>query len=438
MNQKKIIHLKKIKGMKTLALKYFKNGKGEPYELTEGQAEIFMAIIKPSLQWVWTSAPTRYGKSETIALALIYLAVFHHLKIPIVAGSADKAEKIMDYIVQHLGDHKDLYAGLINIQGVSDIDKLKISVSKDTLKWASGGWIYITSIDSRNISKEGEGVVGEGGDIIVLEEAGLIKHKEQFSKVVRMPEQNRGWGKLVMSGNCVEGSVFEDAFHDPLFHKVRISLEQALKEKRFTQQELDEKQTMTTSKDWKRYYMVEFPAPGEFTYFKPSRYEYLPKDLKFYGGLDLALGEAKKGSLVAIVILGRSEKTGQVYEVESIGAPLKPDETMRTIFNFTEKFERFGIEAVAFQQFFLQVIEQKSKEEGRYIPFKGIHQKRKKEERIESMEPFINTGQILFKGDNLLWRHMQDYPESEHLDILDALEIAWRTMGVGNAEIVFI
>src|SRR5690606_35829007 len=102
-----------------------------------------------------------------------------------------------------------------------------VSVSKNGLRWSDGGWIYITSVDSRSISREGEGVVGEGGDVVVLEEAGLIKHREQFSKIVRMPEEDRGWGKLVMSGNCVENSVFEDAFNDEMYHKVRVDLETA-------------------------------------------------------------------------------------------------------------------------------------------------------------------------------------------------------------------
>lgn len=432
-----MISQKKIKAVREIIANYFNDHEGD-YHATDGQCEIFASVIDPRIQWLWLSAPTRYGKSEDLALALIYLAVVFNLKIPIVAGSEDKARKIMDYIVQHLGDHPELYQGLINVQGIEEIDKLKISVSKDTLRWAGGGWIFVTSVDSRNISREGEGVVGEGGDVVVLEEAGLIKHKEQFSKIVRMPERNRGWGKLIMSGNCIEASVFEDAYHDPLFKKVRIGLKQAIKEGRYTDKEIDEKKTMTTSKDWKRYWLVKFPKAGEFTYFKPKKYEYLPNDLTYYGALDLALGQTKTGSLVASVILGRSQKSGQVYEVESFGLLLKPDETIRTIFNLPYKFERFGIEAVQFQKYFLQVIEAKSKEEGKYIPFEGIQQKRKKEERIESMEPFINTGQILFKGDNLLWTHMQDYPDSEHLDILDALEMAWRTMGPGSVEWAFV
>lgn len=419
--------------IQTLVSQFFKNSKGEPYVLTPGQCDIFEAITNPKYKWVWDSAPTRYGKTEVIALALTYLAKFHHLKIPVVAGSTDKAEKIMEYVVQHLGDHPQLSNGLINLDEIKDVQRLKVRMSKTALRWSDGGWIYITSVDARNVSKEGEGVVGEGGDIIILEEAGLIKRKEQYSKIVRMKEDNKEWGKLVMSGNCIENSVFETAFNDPLYHKVRIGLQQAIDEGRFNQSTLDEQKTQTTSKDWKRYYLVEFPAANEFTIFKPKRYEILPNDLKYYGAVDLALGEAKKGSLVGIVNLGIDGK-GQVYEVDSLGIQMQPDETMRTIFNFPYKFNRFGVEAVQFQKYFLQVIDERSKAEGKYIPFQGITQTKKKEERIESMEPFINTGQILFRGDNELWTEMQDYPECDNFDVLDALEMAWRTIGIGKFE----
>ena len=193
----------KIQTIRTLVSKYYKNSKGEPLILTDGQCYIFEAVTNPDYHWVWCSAPTRYGKTDTLAVALLYLAVFHNLKIPVVAGSIDKANKIMEYVVAHVGDHTELGSGLINAE-LTNIEKLKIKVSQNALRWHKGGWIYITSIESGNTKKEGEGVVGEGGDVVVLEEAGLIKHRNQFSKVVRMPEEDKGWGKLVMSGNCIE------------------------------------------------------------------------------------------------------------------------------------------------------------------------------------------------------------------------------------------
>jgi predicted phage terminase large subunit-like protein len=413
--------------IKKLVRGIYKNSKGEPFEMTDGQAEIFLSIINGKSRWDWLSAPTRYGKSDILAMAILWLAVVKKLKIPIVAGSNEKAQKIMEYVTQHISDDAMLYSGLINTD-ITNVEKLKVTMAKNALRWYDGGWIYVTSIDSRNISKEGEGVVGEGGDVVVLEEAGLIKNREQFSKIVRMPEEDKGWGKLIMSGNCIEKSVFEDAHNDPMFHKVRITLDQALAEGRFTTQYIEEKKTMTTSKDWKRYYLVEFPQANEFTYFKPKKYEFLPPDLKYYGAVDPALGENEKGSLVGITVLGK-DKVGQVFEVESIGEHLKPDEMIRRIFSLPYKFERFGIEAVAFQRYFLDTINAKSKELGLYIPFEAIQQRRKKEERIESLEPMITTGQILFRGDNLLWENMQDYPNVELLDVLDSLEMAWRIVG---------
>lgn len=425
-----------LQGIKETVRKIFKNSKRKPFEMTDGQAEIFLRVIDPNIKWLWVSAPTRYGKTDIIAMAYLYLASYKKLKIPIVGGSEDKAKKIMEYIVQHLGDHHSLYDGLINIEDVHDVDRLKVTVSKDALRWRDGGWIYITSIDSRGIKSEGEGVVGEGGDIVHLEEAGLIKRKEQFSKVVRMPEEDKGWGKLVMGGNCIEGSVFEDAYKSPLYVKVHIKLKQAVDEGRFTQGYLDEKKLFTTSKDWKRYYEVEFPLANEFTFFKPKKMEYLPHDLIYFGSLDPNLGETAKGSLAGITVLGVDKKQ-QAYEVESIGLPLGPDNAMATVLSLPYKFKRFGIEAVQFQRYFQRQIDEKSKAMGLYIPIVAIEQKRKKEERIESMEPVINTGQILFKGQGELWDEMQDYPEADHLDVLDSLEMTWRLISATNFDYGF-
>lgn len=418
---------KKIKKIKKLVKVFFKTQRGEPYEMTTGQAYVFLNIIDPKIKWLWLSAPTRYGKSDILAMALIYLAAVKHLKIPIVAGSADKANKIMEYVVAHIADNALLYQGLMNTD-IAKIDQLKISVSKNGLRWYDGGWIYITSVDSRNASKEGEGVVGEGGDVVVLEEAGLIKKKEQFSKIVRMPEDDRGWGKLIQSGNCVEGSVFEDAYNSPLYKKIRITLDRAVKEGRFKTSSLEAKKLQTTSKDWKRYYLVQFPAVNEFTYFKPQKYDLLPKNekLKYYGALDPALGESKKGSLVGIVVIAKDEDTGQIYEVFNYGEQIGPDEAIKKIFNLPYEFDRFAIEAIQFQKYFYHQIEAKSKAESRYIPFVAITQQRAKEERIESLEPAINTKQILFSGQGELWNEMQDYPQAEKLDVLDTLEMAYR------------
>lgn len=422
--------------IRAIVSNYFLNSKGEPYQMTDGECEIFHAVTDQQWDWVWASAPTRYGKTETVAMAILYLASIKHLKIPIVAGSEEKAKKIMEYIIGHISDHEILYEGLI-IDDLQNIEKLKVQMSKNTLRWSTGGWIFVTSVDSRNIKREGEGVVGEGGDVVVLEEAGLINRREQFSKIVRMPEKDKGWGKLVMIGNAIENSVFQTAYNDPLYHKIKITLEQAIAEGRYTEKQLEEKKAQTTTKDWLRYYEVTFPSANQFSYFKPTKMEFIPtKGLEYYGAVDPNLGETTKGSLAGIVVVG-VDKNKQMYEIESIGLPLGPDNTINAIFNLPYKFTRFAVEKVQFQKYFLSEMDKKSKELGLYIPFIGLEQRRKKEERIESLEPIINTKQILFRGDNLLWHHMEEYPDCEHLDLLDSLEMAIRVIRSSNFDFSF-
>ena len=421
---------KKRKAIRAVVSNFFKNSKGEPYELTDGQCDIFDAVLRKGWKYVWISAITRYGKTEVVAIAITYGAAFLHLKIPVVAGSKKKAEKIMEYVTQHLPDHPELSKGLINLDVLKDVEKLKVRVAKDALRWATGGWIYITSINAKQISSEGEDVVGEGGDIVVVEEAGLIKRKEQISKVIRMAEGD--WRKLVEIGNCIEKSVVEDAYNNPLFKKIRIGLAQAIREGRITKAEAKVKKTLVTAKDWIRYYLVRFPKAGEFSYFKPKAYDHLPpsEELEFYGSLDPALGESAKGSDTAIIVLARHKVTGQVYEISGTGEKITPDVAMNNIFKLPHKFLRFGVETVQFQSYFKKHMEDKSKELGLYIPFEKVPQKRKKEERIESIEPIINTGQVLFNEGSRLWNDMQAYPDTEKMDVLDALEICLRIMGM--------
>lgn len=403
--------------------------KGQPYIATDGQVEIFVNILNPNIKYLWINAPTRYGKTEISAMALLTLASLFGLKIPIVGGTISKANKIMEYILEHISDNEKFYEDLINVE-IKDIQSLKVIRSKTALRWKNGGWIYITSVDDRNIVRGGESVVGEGGDIVFLEEAGLIKSDEQFSKVVRMPEGKIA--KLIMSGNCFENSIFEKAYHNPAYKKVKISLQQAIDEGRIDEDRLFNiiKPQMTT-KDWLRFYELKFPKSSDYSYFKPQKYSILPPfdKLKIYGAIDLALGE--KGShLTAIVILGKDDK-GQIYEIDTIARIMTPDEAINTILNLPYNFVRFGIEEVSFQKFFSDVINRKSKELNKYIPFQGITQSRNKLERIESLEPIINTGQILIKGGNELEKELKDYPDCENIDALDAIEMVYRLITKG-------
>ena len=198
-----------------------------------------------------------------------------------------------------------------------------------------------------------------------------------------------------------------------------------MQERGWSEEEINTKLEDMTTKDGKRYYKMKWVKKGEYAYFKPHRYDYLPEIVRYYAAMDLALGETKKGSYLAIVVLGQ-DINGQVYEIDSIIEQSSPDRMMEKAFNLPYKFERFGIETVGFQKYYLNRIQERSKELGKYIPFEAVKQSKSKQVRIESLEPFVNTGQILFCGDSILHEELVDYPDGDHVDGIDALEMAWR------------
>ena len=60
---------------KHLCRKFFKDSYGNPFEITDGQADIFLAIfLREHLLWQIITY-TQYGKSDTVSMAVILRAI---------------------------------------------------------------------------------------------------------------------------------------------------------------------------------------------------------------------------------------------------------------------------------------------------------------------------------------------------------------------------
>ena len=56
---------------KELVMELYKNDLGEPFELTDGQAEIFSIIFSKKYPRNHINTFTRFGKSETVSMAVL-------------------------------------------------------------------------------------------------------------------------------------------------------------------------------------------------------------------------------------------------------------------------------------------------------------------------------------------------------------------------------
>ncbi|MCG7407704.1 phage terminase large subunit [Paenibacillus sp. ACRRX] len=177
------------------------------------------------------------------------------------------------------------------------------------------------------------------------------------------------------------------------------------------------------------------PIDEESQIFKPERFKYYDTAMKFdhseyyFGmGIDFAMGK-QKGDYSAIVTTAKHKKLGAYYVVDAFGARIHPDEFMRIIVEKVMQYQPDGIaaEAQMAQEFFVQKLKQALQEKGYPARnrVKEIHQRTRKELRIEAMLPDIENGTIRFNREHtLLLEHFERYGSKWHDDMPDALEMA--------------
>ena len=148
-------------------------------------------------------------------------------------------------------------------------------------------------------------------------------------------------------------------------------------------------------------------------------------------GIDFAMGKKERGDYSAIITVARHRETGVSYVIDAWGGKLHPDKFLEIVVDQVRKWEPdvIGAEAQMAQEFFVDTLKQYLTEIGfpAHSRVKKIYQRSRKEMRIESMLPDIETGKIQFKSSHaLLLEQFERYGQGAHDDLPDACEIAIR------------
>ncbi|AHM66867.1 hypothetical protein PPSQR21_032280 [Paenibacillus polymyxa SQR-21] len=168
--------------------------------------------------------------------------------------------------------------------------------------------------------------------------------------------------------------------------------------------------------------------PESFTYWDREDRDFLTSDYDIYLGIDFAMGKTR-GDYSAIVTIARHKQSGTKYVVDAYGERVKPDEFMRVIVEKTLKYQPTAIaaEAQAAQEFFVQKLKEALRAAGypAQTRVKEIHQRSRKDLRIEALLPDIESGAIQFsRKHSLLLEQFELYGSGSHDDLPDALEMA--------------
>lgn len=242
---------------KDLVKSLFLDDNKEPFQMSDGQADIFNTIFlkKHTRNQIMTT--TQYGKSETVSMAIITRAMSFKEDWLILAGDSNKTEIIMGKCISHLFDNPALESQ-IDYTGIDNKERLKHQRSRERITFVGGGSIRALTADARNRKRVKETLAGQGSRNIVQDESALIPDDLQ-AMVMRMLGGFKD-AFLLKIGNPFYRNHFLNSWQSEKYHKIKIDYHQALNEGRLSQDFIEEMRPLPF---FDVLYGVEFPGSDE-------------------------------------------------------------------------------------------------------------------------------------------------------------------------------
>ena len=168
-----------------------------------------------------------------------------------------------------------------------------------------------------------------------------------------------------------------------------------------------------------------------FRYYDPAATDFRSPGFRFYGYCDPSLGRTATSDYSAIVTLAADEDSGLAYVYDADIQRRHPDKIISDILDKERQLRRevgrgytlFGAETNQFQWFLKETLARESARQGLYLPIQGVRATEDKTMRVESLQPDVKNGYILFRRDQTLLLHqLSQFPLGAHDDGPDALE----------------
>ena len=251
----------KNKNVRVLS-RYFFN-----FDPTRQQQELIRDVFFMRRKRITVSAMTRYGKTQSISIAIGLIILFYKKKkIALIGPQAEQAQILRNYMTELIFSSEDLMElAQIDVQG---LDRMRKEASRKRQTFSNG-------CEYRVFSAEGEAnrLMGFGADIVIKDEACLIS-REAHAKIMRMLGDHPEDSILVELYNPWDRDniAFEHST-DPAFKHYKVDWRIALEEGRTTQAFIDEQRKELTPLEFQVLYESDFPAESEDSIFNLIRIE---------------------------------------------------------------------------------------------------------------------------------------------------------------------
>lgn len=163
-------------------------------------------------------------------------------------------------------------------------------------------------------------------------------------------------------------------------------------------------------------------------WFDNAYYDTEPAGLVTYTTVDLAGDPAETKSnpdYNVVLTTGKCLRTGIIYVLDAWRDKCNPGVVINQIFQHVERWHpvKVGIEAMAYQASMQYWVRERMKKQGQYFNVDGIHHgSRKKNVRIQGLQPLVAAGKMKFRVDMQdLITEMLAFPLGANDDLADAL-----------------
>lgn len=153
-------------------------------------------------------------------------------------------------------------------------------------------------------------------------------------------------------------------------------------------------------------------------------------DWLFFGALDPSLGKANRKRDPSAILIGGLNRDKMVLDVVEADISRKvPDLIIARAIEFQREYRclAWTVESIAFQEFLYTELIKRSAIEGIAFPAYPGQPARDKDLAIMSLQPYVSNGQIrLHRSHSAMIEQLKFYPEADHDDGPDALEMLWK------------
>lgn len=202
-----------------------------------------------------------------------------------------------------------------------------------------------------------------------------------------------------------------------------LEKEKALWPERFPEEMLRERRAVMGSVVFNLQYQNDARL-AEGSVFREEHFrwfEHIPEGLAVYQGVDLAISSSRFADYFAIVTIGVSEAY-EIFVLDTFRARLSFEQQARTVVGKAARFDpvRIAVEAVGYQAALSQVLAARTP-----LPVKPVFPHKDKVTRAWRLSALFENGKVfLGRGQELLKDELLAFPDGDHDDLFDALEMA--------------